>query len=213
MPDKRNRNNGRGQDEMPKDGSYRTALLQYVKKKYKTKPDYPWKGDPESAVLRHEDNRKWYGLLMEVDRAKLGLPGQERVWAINVKTRDQMFHDMLIRQPGYFPGYHMNKEKWITIILDGTVPFDEVCGMIDASYEATASRKKQQKLRPPKECSRQSPILQCGTGLRERRSNRLETGRRHPDRGHGLPVCGGAGVCYPISVQSHGDGYPVPLPG
>lgn len=151
MPEKRNLNNGRGQDEMPKDGSYRTALLQYVKKKYKTKPDYPWKGDPESAVLRHEDNRKWYGLLMEVDRAKLGLPGQERVWAINVKTRDQMFHDMLIRQPGYFPGYHMNKEKWITIILDGTVPFDEVCGMIDASYEATASRKKQQKLRPPKE--------------------------------------------------------------
>ena len=48
MPDKRKLNNGRGQDEMPKDGSYRTPLLQYVKKKYKTKPDYPWKGDPES---------------------------------------------------------------------------------------------------------------------------------------------------------------------
>lgn len=137
--------------EALKEGSYRAALLNYVKKKYKTKPDYPWKGDPESAVLRHEDNQKWYGLMMEVERAKLGLEGQEKVCALNVKTKDQMFHDMLIRQPGYFPGYHMNKEKWITILLDGTVPFAEVCGMLDASYEATASKKKKQKIRPPKE--------------------------------------------------------------
>ena len=129
----------------------RTALLQYVQKSYKTKPDYPWKGDPESAVLRHEDNQKWYGLVMEVDRAKLGLSGKGKVCALNVKTRDQMFHDMLITQAGYFPGYHMNKEKWITILLDGTVPFGEICGMLDASYETTASGKKKQKIRPPKE--------------------------------------------------------------
>ncbi len=65
-----------GKDAL-KDGSYRTALLQYVQKAYKTKPDYPWKGDPESAVLRHEDNQKWYGLVMETGR-NWDFPGREK---------------------------------------------------------------------------------------------------------------------------------------
>ena len=132
-------------------GSFRDAVLFYVKKKYKTEADYPWKGDRENAVLRHEDNRKWYGLVMEVERSKLGLHGDGKSCVINVKTEDAMLHDILLRQEGYFPGYHMNKEKWITILLDGTVPFEEVCGMIDASFLTTASRKKKQKSRPPKE--------------------------------------------------------------
>lgn len=137
--------------EVLKDGSFRDAVLNYVKKKYKTRADYPWKGDRENAVLRHEDNRRWYGLVMEVERSKLGLPGEGKSCVINVKTADAMLHDILIRQEGFFPGYHMNKEKWITILLDGTVAFKEVCGMIDVSFLATASAKKKQKSRPPKE--------------------------------------------------------------
>lgn len=132
-------------------GSYRDAVLNYVKKKYQVQPDYPWKGELINAVLRHKDNQKWFGLVMEVERKKLGLSGEEMCCVINVKTADQMFHDMLIQRQGYFPGYHMNKEKWITILLDGTVPFDEVCNMIDASYQATASKEKKQKTRPAKE--------------------------------------------------------------
>ena len=34
-----------------------------------------------------------------------------------------------------YPGYHMNKNSWITIALDGTAPFEKVCNMIDASFE------------------------------------------------------------------------------
>lgn len=33
------------------------------------------------------------------------------------------------------PGYHMNKTHWNTITLDGTVPQDELLGMIDDSYD------------------------------------------------------------------------------
>ena len=128
--------------EVLKEGSFRDAVMSYVNRKYKTRADYPWKGDSENAVLRHEDNRRWYGLVMEVERSKLGLSGKGRICVLNVKTADAMFHDILIRREGYFPGYHMNKEKWITILLDGTVPFEEICGMIDESYLATASQKK-----------------------------------------------------------------------
>jgi len=33
------------------------------------------------------------------------------------------------------PGYHMNKENWNTVILDGTVPDDEVAELIEHSYD------------------------------------------------------------------------------
>lgn len=45
----------------------------------------------------------------------------------------------------------MNKKSWISILLDGTVPFDKICDMIDLSYQATATKEKKAKLRPPKE--------------------------------------------------------------
>ena len=113
-------------------------IFAYVKEKYGTISEHPWKKYPGNAVLRHEDNNKWYGLIMTVEKVKLGLSGEGSIDAINVKCDDQMLHDMLIGREGYLPGYHMNKQSWLTILLDGTVSLDEVCGMIDASFVTTA---------------------------------------------------------------------------
>jgi predicted DNA-binding protein (MmcQ/YjbR family) len=33
------------------------------------------------------------------------------------------------------PGYHMNKKHWNTILLDGSIPDDELFAMINDSYE------------------------------------------------------------------------------
>ena len=33
------------------------------------------------------------------------------------------------------PGYHMNKRHWNSLYLDGSIPEDAVCRMIDDSYE------------------------------------------------------------------------------
>ncbi len=32
------------------------------------------------------------------------------------------------------PGYHMNKRHWNTVVLDGSIPDDEILSMIDDSY-------------------------------------------------------------------------------
>lgn len=37
------------------------AIYKYVKEQYGTEPEYLWKRDPNSAVLRHR-NRKWYAV-------------------------------------------------------------------------------------------------------------------------------------------------------
>ena len=58
---------------------------------------------------------------------------------------------MLIREEGIFPGYHMNKLYWISVLLDGTVSEQRVYDLIETSFLATASAKKKEKMRPPKE--------------------------------------------------------------
>jgi len=64
---------------------------------------------------------------------------------------DPFFRDMLIQENGIMPAYHMNKQHWITVLLDGTVQDEKVCNLIDMSFLATASAKKKEKFRPPKE--------------------------------------------------------------
>ncbi len=129
----------------------RDAVFEYMKKKYKVSPEYPWAKYDANAVFRHTDNRKWFALVMDVQRDKLGLSGEEYVDVINLKVDDMLFRDMLIRQDGIFPAYHMNKLHWITVLLDGTVPQDKVFELIDMSFAAAASKKKKEKIRGPKE--------------------------------------------------------------
>lgn len=131
--------------------SMKNAVFAYIKKKYKTSPEYLWKKYPEYAVFRHADNNKWFALQAAVPENKLGLGGDDRIEVVNVKVDDMFYRDMLIRQEGFIPAYHMNKQYWVTVLLDGTVKQEQVFDLIDASFLATASAKKKQKIRPPKE--------------------------------------------------------------
>jgi len=117
----------------------RQDVFDYVKTEYGTEPDYPWFDN--NAVLRHADNNKWYGLVMEVGRDKLGLSGNGTVDVINVKC-DPMLAGALRQQEGFHPAYHMNKEKWLTARLDGSALDDEIKSLIDLSYELTEAKNK-----------------------------------------------------------------------
>ena len=126
-------------------------VFDYIKKKYKVSPDYPWKKYPENAVFRHGDNNKWFALAREVSGDKLGANTADYIPVINLKVDDMLFRDMLIQQHGIIPAYHMNKQQWITVFLDGSVKKEQVYELIDMSFMATASAEKKQKVRPAKE--------------------------------------------------------------
>ena len=51
----------------------RQMIFDYIKKKYKISPEYPWRRDNTSAVFRHTDNHKWFALVMTVQGSRLGL--------------------------------------------------------------------------------------------------------------------------------------------
>ena len=131
--------------------SLKDEVFACIKKKYKVLPEYPWRKYDSNAVFRHADNKKWFALVMEVSGDKLGLRTTDLIDVINLKCDDAFFRDMLIQQKGIMPAYHMNKLHWITVLLDGTVSKNQVFDLIEASFMATASAKKKQKMRPPKE--------------------------------------------------------------
>lgn len=113
-----------------------TKIISYAENKYNTMPEHLWAKSPKYAVLRHTRNRKWYAVLMLVDREKLHISGEGQVWILNVKTTADVI-EQLPHSTGFLPGYHMNKKYWISILLDGTVPLDAVEKFFDISYELT----------------------------------------------------------------------------
>lgn len=131
---------------MRKKKSQRGAVLKYALEQYGTQPEYPFESDPEIAVLRHEAGRKWYGIIMNIPKSKLGLSGDERIDILNVKCDPAVSGSMCLNA-GIYPGYHMNKQHWISVLLDGTVDTSMIAMLIDASFELTAAkiRKRAEK--------------------------------------------------------------------
>ncbi len=116
-------------------------ILSYAQKTYKTVPDAPFRTAPTYLVLRHADSRKWYALIMDVPREKLGLSGGEYVDILNVKC-DPRLSGSLRMGKGVFTAYHMHRDSWITILLDGTVPAKDIFPLLDMSYELTREKSK-----------------------------------------------------------------------
>lgn len=114
----------------------RQELLQYAAKAYQTEPDYPWRTNPESAVLRHKASGKWFALLMQAPKSSLGQPGEGCADIINLKC-DPLLIGSLRREAGVLPAYHMNKEHWITILLESPFPKTRLFELMDLSYELT----------------------------------------------------------------------------
>ena len=109
------------------DQSNRITNLIY--KKYGKEPIFKW-DNLDAAVF--ENNEKWFGIVMNVDRSKFSnLSGEIEI--LNVKL-DRHKISNLIGKKGLYEAYHMNKKSWITIILDGSMSFKDIQKFIDSSY-------------------------------------------------------------------------------
>ncbi len=124
--------------------SLRKQVLDFISKKYKIHGDKPWQKYPELVVVRHADNKKWFGLIMPVPREKLKLSGTGNVDIINLKT-DSMIIGGFKQQPGILPAWHMNKSAWCSVLLDGTVPLLDIQFLISVSFDLTKNKQKVKK--------------------------------------------------------------------
>lgn len=118
-------------------------FLKHCLDTYGTSPDYPFDDWMESAVLRHEDNRKWYAIVMKVQRRKFGFDSDEPVDVVNLKLPTEMFGSFS-EADGVYPAYHMNKLHWISVILP-EAPADVTYFLTKASFEITKTTPKRTK--------------------------------------------------------------------
>jgi len=116
-------------------------LLDYVKERYGDTLEFLWEKLSDNAVLRRKDNRKWYAAMLPIRGDRIGLNTQEVVEIIDLRLEpDEM--EATIDHKSFFPGYHMNKKHWYSILLDGSVPRDEIARRIDESYRIAGGKKK-----------------------------------------------------------------------
>lgn len=86
--------------------------------------DAPFK-DTNWQLVRYKNNNKAFIWTYEKDG----------VININLKVDPDKAYFWRNLYKSVIPGYHQNKEHWNTVIMDGTVPWDDVSLMIEESYE------------------------------------------------------------------------------
>ena len=63
----------------------------------------------------------------------MGAAGDGRVDIVNLRLNPRDVAALRTRE-GFRPAWHMNPNKWVTLLLDGSVADDEVRALIDKSY-------------------------------------------------------------------------------
>ena len=116
-------------DKCSYDKKNRSKILEYVKQKYQTIPEYSWNNDYDCTL---KVDNKWYGLIMRLNSKKLGINLDREIDVINLKGLEEDIK-LLVDNEVIFPAYHMNKRYWYTVIID-QVNLDILYKLIDNSY-------------------------------------------------------------------------------
>lgn len=104
------------------------TVEEYILSMPNAKLDYPFGEDV--AVYKIKD--KMFALIRE---------GKEPV-QISLKCDPQLSEILKNKYDTVMPGYHLNKKHWITVVLTGELPWEEVQGLIRHSYELVANTTK-----------------------------------------------------------------------
>lgn len=99
------------------------SIIQYCLSFGDTYEDYPYKNS-QMALMRCKHNRKTFAWIYEKN---------DEIW-INGKVYPNWREFWRSKFDSVIPGYHSNKEHRNTIILDGTIPDEDVKLMISESY-------------------------------------------------------------------------------
>lgn len=118
--------------------SQASNITTHIMDEYGAEPEFLWpERYPTYCIFRHGGNKKWFALIGRIEWKSLGRDGNELVDIINLKFDNGQAMDFAENTPGVYPAYHMNKQHWITITLDGTLPDEMVMELVKKSYLLT----------------------------------------------------------------------------
>ena len=112
-------------------------IMTLVQEKFENQLEYLWEKSPDTAVLRHDDNQKWYAVLMKISWEKLDKARKGHVEVVNLK-HDQVAN--LLLEKGIYPAFHMNKRYWISLPLDDTLSDEQIVKLFERSWFLTSKK-------------------------------------------------------------------------
>ncbi len=124
----------------------RQKLQAYIEENYGIAGAYLFARDPGCCVFRHQSNGKWFAIIMDIPREKLGIPGGGNIDIVNFKCDPRLIGSFR-GDKGIFPAYHMNKTHWLTVALDNTVEEDKMLFLLDVSYDLTRGKNESNKVK------------------------------------------------------------------
>ena len=109
-------------------------VLHYVKDQYNSTIVKPFKTNPDIKALVTPKG-KWYALFLDVEYNKLKKDSlvNSKVKVINLKHISSKI-STITDDRNIFPSYHMNKNHWISVVLDNNIDIEYVKELIELSY-------------------------------------------------------------------------------
>lgn len=113
-------------------GNQANRISNIIMNKYQDEPSFEWDSYPDFGVFKNKDTKKWYALIMNIDKGKLD-DGKGSIEIVNVKIDENKIKQLLSKK-GFYPAYHMNKKYWISVALDDTLKDEVILDLIEESY-------------------------------------------------------------------------------
>ena len=110
-------------------------LARLIDQRFHEQPEFVFKRLPDYAAFRESISQKWYGLVMNIPQQRLDQnyrSADEKVEIIEFRI-DIKQRKALLKRPGFYPAYHMNKDSWICVTLDDTQDDQQIMTLIEQS--------------------------------------------------------------------------------
>ncbi len=115
-------------------------LIDHVLEVYGDETEYLWPDTPDNGIWRRKDTNKWYGAILTVEWKRLGIDSDRKIEILNLKAKPEDIEKLLERD-SIFPAWHMNKKHWFTVILDNSIPNEELYTLIEESRRLVGKKK------------------------------------------------------------------------
>lgn len=105
-----------------------------INNQFSETPEFIFKQAPDYAIFREPQSQKWYGLVMRIPRSRLTKKAGDdtKIEIIDVRVNSEQ-QPQLLKIPGIYHGYHLNKKSWLSILLDDSLSDEQIMELIIAS--------------------------------------------------------------------------------
>ena len=106
---------------------------EYIRSSYGVSATREFKEDPSIEVFARPDSGKWFAATKNIRCRSVDVEGDGRLDILTLRLDPRAVAKLRVRE-GFRPAWRMNRNKWVTLLLDGTVTDDEVRSLIDQAY-------------------------------------------------------------------------------